>query len=162
MGLGDITTPTDISALLLTSHFDITEFEKAQSPSTENDVVAVTVTTADQSLGSKDITVDIPPDATIISVLALAKIQIMNNSAIAQKIDLKLEVEGTVLFNQTDVVGFGAIDGSSAVYVICEDATGEVTADGQVVTLEAKATLSSANSVRFQAQYYLFIVYRMG
>lgn len=157
MGLGNITAP-----LVTLAHFDLTEFEKAQAPETENDVVAVTVTTADQSLGSKDITVDIPPDATIISVLALSKIQMMNNSATAQKIDLKLEVEGTVVFNQTDVVGFGSIDGSSAVYVICEDVTGEVTADGQVVTLEAKTTLSSANSVRFQAQYYLFITYRMG
>lgn len=141
---------------------DIIEFEKCQAPAAQNNAVAIAVTDADQSLGSKDITVDIPADATIISVIAVARINIMNNAATAQKIDLKFEVEGVVLFVQTDVLGFGAIDGSSAAYVIAEDATDEVTADEQVVTLEAKATLSAAASVRFQAQYYLFITYKMG
>lgn len=152
----------NVSALLQLTHFDLSEFEIAQAPATENDAVAVAVTTADQSLGSKNITVNIPAGGTIISVIALAKINIMNNAATAQKIDLKFEVEGTVLFSQTDVVGLGAVDGTSAVYTIAEDASGEVTADEQVVTLEAKVTLSAAASVRFQAQYYLFIIYKMG
>lgn len=152
----------DVSALLELTHFDLTEFEKCQAPAAENDVVAVAVTTADQSLGAKDITVDIPAGATIISVIAVARINIMNNAATAQKIDLKFEVEGVALFTQADVIGFGAVDGASGCYVIAEDATGEVTADAQVVTLEAKVTLSSATSVRFQAQYYLFITYKMG
>jgi len=152
----------DVSALLATAHFNLTEFEKCQAPVAENDVVAVAVTTADQSLGSKNITVDIPAGATIISAIAVARINMMNNAATAQKIDLKFEVEGVALFTQTDVIGFGAVDGASGCYVIAEDATGEVTADAQVVTLEAKVTLSSAASVRFQAQYYLFITYKMG
>ena len=152
----------DFPPKLATAHFDIAEFEKAQAPTTENAAVTWAVTTADRSLGSKDITVDIPAGATIISVIALAKISIMNNAATSQKIDLKFEVESVVLFNQTDVVGFGAVDGASIVYVIAEDASDEVTADAQVVTLEAKATLSAADSVRFQAQYYLFITYKMG
>ena len=164
--LGERVTESDIWAYvtrtLTAPDLDLIEFEKSQAPATENDVVAVVVTTADQSLGSKDITVDIPSGATIISVIALARINIMNNSATAQKIDLKFEVESVVLFSQTDVVGFGAVDGSSGVYVIAEDASDEVTADAQVVTLEAKTTLSSAASVRFQAQYYLFITYKMG
>ena len=138
------------------------EFEKCQAPDTENAAVEISVTTPDQSLGSKDITVDIPANGIIVSVIAAAKINVMNNAETAQKIDLKFEVEGTVLFNQTDVIGFGATEGASVVYMIAEDASDEVTADGQVVTLEAKATLSAAASVRFQAQYYLFITYRMG
>lgn len=142
--------------------FKTVEFEKCQAPATQNAAVAVAVTTADQSLGSKDITVDIPANATIISVIAVARINIMNNAATAQKIDLKFEVEGVVLFSQTNIVGFGAVDGTSASYIIAEDASDEVTLDGQVVTLEAKTTLSSATSVRFQAQYYLFITYKMG
>jgi hypothetical protein len=152
----------DVSALLQLAHFDLSEFEIAQCPAAENAAVTIAVTTADQTLGSKDITVDIPAGGTIISVIALAKINIMNNSANAQKIDLKFDVEGTTLFGQSDVVGFGATDGASAVYVIAEDASDEVTADAQVVTLEAFATLSAAQSVIFSAQYYLFITYKMG
>ena len=152
----------DVSTLLASAHYDITEFEKSQAPATENAAVTWAVTTADRSLGSKDITVDIPAGATIISVIALARINIMNNSANAQKIDLKFNVEAVTLFDQDDVVGFGAVDGASEVYVIAEDATGEVTADAQVVTLEAFATLSAAESVILQAQYYLFTVYKMG
>lgn len=154
--------PQGFFADLTKSHFDLTEFEKAQCPSTENDAKEISVTDADQTLGSKDITVDIPAGATIISVIAAARISIMNNSANAQKIDLKFEVEDVVLFSQADVVGFGAVDGASTLYMIAENATDEVTTDGQTVTLEAKATLSAAESVRFQAQYYLFTTYKMG
>lgn len=152
----------NISALLSTTHFDITEFEKCQVPVTENAAVTVTVVTADQSLGSKDIIVDIPTNATIISAIAMAKINIMNNSSTAQKIDLKFDVETVTLFDQDDVVGFGATDGASASYVIAEDASDEVTADGQTVTLESFATLFAAQPVIFSAQYYLFIAYKMG
>ena len=136
--------------------------EISQAPDSENDVVEISVTTADQSLGSKDITVDIPGGASITKVTAVARINIMNNSATEQEVDLKFEVESVALFSQLNVIGFPAIAKGSGSYVIAEDATDEVTADGQVVTLEAKATLSSANAVRFQAQYYLFITYKMG
>ena len=134
--------------------------EISQAPDSENPALSIAVI-AETSLGSRDITVNLPSGATITSVIALARINIMNNAATAQKIDLKLEVEGVVIFNQTNVVGFGAVDGASGGYVISEDASDEVTADGQVVTLEAFATLSAAASVRFQAQYYLFINYKM-
>lgn len=152
----------DVSALLGTTHFDLSEFEVCQTPTTENAAVTIAVTTADQSLGQKTITVDIPSGASIISVIAAAKINLMNNSESAQKIDLKFDVEGTTLFEQDDVVGFGAVDGASAVYTIAEDASDEVTTDGQSVQLEAFATLSAAASVIFSAQYYLFIMYKMG
>jgi len=135
--------------------------EVAQVPATQN-AVAVLNTTNETTLGSKDITVDIPTGATIESVIALARISIMNDSATAQKIDLKLNVEAVTLFNQADVVGSPAADGASSIYTIAEDASDEVTSIGQVVTLEALATLSAAASVRFQAQYFLFITYRMG
>ena len=143
------------------AEFGIVEYEKAQAPDTENPADEISITAADQSLGSKDIIVDIPSGASIISVIAVARINIMNNAATAQKIDLKFEVEGTPLFDQTDVIGFGAVEGTSAVYVIAEDASDEITSDGQVVTLEVKVTMSAAASVRFQAQYYLFTTYRM-
>ena len=110
----------------------------------------------------KTITVDIPAGGTIISVIAMARINILNDSANAQKIDLKFDVEGVTLFDQDDVVGFAAVDGDSAFDIIAEDATGEVTVDAQSVQLEAFVTLSAAQSVRFQAQYYLFITYKMG
>lgn len=152
----------DISTLLATAHFDIGQFEIAQAPVAENAAVTVTVTTADQSLGSKDIVVDIPAGGTIISAIAMAKIYILNNSENAQKIDLKFDVETVTLFEQDDVVGFGATDGASAVYVIAEDASDEVDTDGETITLEAFATLSAAESVIFSAQYYLFITYKMG
>ena len=137
------------------------QLEKSQAPLAENAAVAIAVTTADQSLGSKDIITDIPAGATIVSAVAMVRIHIMNDSANAQKIDLKFNVEGVTLFDQDDVVGLGGVDGESAFYAIAEDATGEVTEDGQTVTLEAFATLSAAQSVRFQAQYYLFMVYEM-
>jgi len=66
------------------------------------------------------------------------------------------------LFEQVNVIGFPAVAKGSGSYVIAEDAIDEVTEDGQVVTLEAKATISAAASVRFQTQYCLFITYRMG
>ena len=155
-----------VAILLATSnfvtHFDLSEFEKCQAPAAQNNVVVVNVTTDDQALGPKDITVDIPAGATIISAIAVARINIVNDSATAQKIDLKLEVEAVTLFDQADVIGFGAVDGASGSFIIAEDATGEVTADEQVVTLAASATLSAAASVRFQVQYYLFTTYKMG
>ncbi len=138
------------------------EHEISQAPAAQNDAVSWAVTDADKSLGLKNITVDIPAGASITKVTAVARINIMNNSATEQEIDLKFEVAGTVLFNQANVVGFPAIAKGSGSYVIAEDATGEVDTDGQVVTLEAKATLSAAAAVRFQAQYYLFITYKMG
>ncbi|GAI62238.1 unnamed protein product [marine sediment metagenome] len=138
------------------------EYEISQAPPAENEVVEISVTTADQSLGAKDITVDVPVGATITKVIAVARINIMNNSATEQEIDLKFEVEGSVLFDQLNVVGFPAINKGSGSYTIAEDATPEVDEDEQIVTLEAKVTLSSANAVRFQVQYYLFITYRMG
>jgi len=137
------------------------ELEISQAPETENPVVPIAVTD-ETSLGSMDITVDVPSGATITSVIALARINIMNNFAQAQTIDLRFDVEGVPLFDLEDIVGFGAVVGASASYVIAEDASDEVTADGQVVTLEAFATLSVAQEVRFQAQYYLFINYKMG
>ena len=136
------------------------EVEQSLVPLTENNAINLN-TINETSLGSKDVTVEIPDGATVISVIALAKINIMNNAATAQKIDLRLNVEGTTLFNQTDVVGFGSVDGASAVYVIAENASDEVTDNGQVVTLEALETLLNSASVRFQAQYYLFITYRL-
>ncbi len=158
--IGDIITA--LGNLPTLAHFDLAEFEKCQAPATENNLVVVNVTTADQSLGSKDITVDIPAGSTIISAIAVARISIVNDSATAQKIGLQLDVETVALFEQDSVIGFGAVDGASGSFIIAEDATGEVTADAQVVTLEAKATLSAAASVRFQVQYYLFITYKMG
>jgi hypothetical protein len=136
------------------------EVEVAQTPEEENDAVNVNVV-AETSLGAQDITVSIPSNATIVRVLAMARISIMNNTATAQKIDLRLDVEGVTLFDQDDVVGFPAADGASATYTIVEDATDEVTSNGQEVTLEAFATLSAAASVRFQVEYFLFITYRL-
>jgi len=153
---------TRLLTSLDTPPLNIMEYEISQTPAIQNDAVDVNVITADQSLGSKDITVDIPTGATITKVTAVTRINIMNNSANEQEIDLKFEVEGVVLFNQANVIGFPAIAKGSGSYVIAEDASDEVTADGQVVTLEAKVTLSAAAAVRFQAQYYLFITYRMG
>lgn len=137
------------------------QLEKSQAPETENAAVPIAVDTADQSLGASNIITDIPAGATIVSAVAMVRIHIMNDSATAQKIDLKFNVETVTLFDQDDVVGLGAVDGESAFFVIAEDATGEITADGQTVTLEAFATLSAAASVRFQAQYYIFMVYEM-
>jgi len=137
------------------------EFEKCQAPVSENPVVPIAVI-GETSLGPKTITVNLPSGATIISVIAMARINIMNNAVTAQIIDLRLDVEGVPLFDLDNIVGFGAVVGASANYVIAEDASDEVTVDGQVVTLEAFATLSVAASVRFQVQYYLFITYVMG
>jgi len=135
--------------------------ETAQIPAAENAAVAI-ATTDETSLGAKTITVSIPTGSTILSVIAMAKINVMNDAAQAQKIDLKMKVEGVTLFNQANIVGFPAADGASAVYVIAEDASDEVTTIGQVVDLEALATLSAAASVRFQCQYLLFVTYRVG
>jgi len=135
--------------------------EVEQAAPAENPVVEAN-TTNETSLGAKDITVSLPTGATIRSVVALARISIMNNAATAQKIDLKLKVEGVTLFSQLDVVGFPAAEGLSAGYVIAEDASDEVTAVGQVVTVEALATLSAAAAVRFQVEYFLFVSYTTG
>jgi len=137
------------------------EFEKCQAPVSENPAVTIVANT-EQPLGSNTITVTLPTGAIITSVIALARINIMNNAATAQTIDLRFNVEGVNLFNQNNILGFGAVVGASANYVIAEDASDEVTANDQIVTLQAFATPLNATSVRFQAQYYLFITYSMG
>lgn len=144
--------------------------EISQAPVSENP--AVTIAAAiETSLNSgtavsqtKNITVNVPSGATITRVIALARINIMNSStgpAIPQTIDLRFNVEGANLFNQTDIVGFGAVTGASANYVIAENLA-PLPANGQAVGLEVWATLSVPGSVRFQVQYYLFITYKMG
>lgn len=138
------------------------EYEISQVPPEENNVIAIVTIIADQSLGAKDITVNVPTGATITKVTALARINIINDTATAQVVDLILEVEGVAIFDQENVIGFPAVTNSSGAYVIAEDASDEVTEDGQVITLEAKATISAAAAVRFQVQYYLFITYKMG
>jgi len=136
------------------------EFEKCQAPVSENPARTIVANT-EQTLGPNTITVNLPTGAIITSVIAMARINIMNNVATAQTIDLRFDVGGVPLFDQEDIVGFGAVVGASANYVIAEDASDEVTADGQIVTLEAFARLLNAASVTFQAQYYLFITYSM-
>lgn len=134
--------------------------EISQAPLTDNPVVEI-VNTVETSLGLKTITVDIPIGATITGVIALARINIMNNAATAQTIDLRFEFEDVDLFDREDIIGFGAVVGASASYVIAENVL-PLPENGQVVTLDAWATLLNAASVRFQAQYYLFINYKMG
>lgn len=120
----------------------------------------ISVVTADQSLGSQTITVAVPTNATIIGAIALCVLDIMNDAAVAQKIDLDMEVGGVSVFSQDDVIGFPALDGASGVFSIFVDVSAIVTAAGAYV-LEAFCTLSDAHSTHFTVNYGLIIIYRM-
>ena len=120
----------------------------------------ISVTTADQSLGSETINVALPTGASITAAIALAVIQIMNNAATLQKIDLDLLVDANNVFSQDDVVGLQAADGDSASFTIFQDVSGIITATGNH-TLEAQTTLSDAHSTHFTTQYLIIVAYKM-
>ena len=132
------------------------EFEQAYS----SDEVQTTLNTSgsDQSLGSENIVVALPPGMATARVIALAVIVIANRTTNAQNIDLNLEVDGTTVFSEDDVASFGAVEGT-AVVPIAQDVTAIVTGSG-VVALEAEAQISAAQNVTFTVQYYLFVQYR--
>jgi len=134
------------------------DFEKSFAG--DEHFVDISVTAADQSLGSETINVRLPLGARIVSAIAVAIIQVMNDAATLQKIDLDLEVDGTNVFSQDDCVGLPATDGASAAFTIIQDVSAIITTTGNH-TLEAKTTLSDAHSTHFTTQYALIIIYRM-
>lgn len=119
----------------------------------------INVITADQSLGSQTFNVTLPSDATIVAAIAVALIQIMNDVATVQKIDVKLEVDGNVVFNQSDCVGLAPADAASATFTIVQDVTSIITTTGNHI-LQGKVTLSDAHSTHFTTQYALIVLYR--
>ncbi len=131
------------------------EFEQAYS----SDEVQTTLNTlgSDQSLGSENITVALPPGMERVRVIALAVVIINNRTTNAQDIDLNLNVGGTEVFSEDDVARF-LVDGTTVV-PIAQDVTAIVTGSG-VVALEAEAQISANFNVTFTVQYYLFVQYR--
>lgn len=140
------------------AHFDVVEREKGFSG--DEHFEDISVTTADQSLGSETINVVLPTGASITFATAIAVISIMNDAATLQKIDLDLEVDASSVFSQDDVVGLAAVDGASASFLIAQNVSTIITAVGNH-TLEAKTTLSDAHSTHFTTQYMIIVAYRM-
>lgn len=162
-GLSALNTDLDLlltrvpSAALTLAHFDITEIEKSHVSNEQ--FKDINVVTADQTLGLETIDVLIPEGASVRKAIAVAIVQIMNDAATAQKIDLDLEVDGTLVFSQNDVIGFDAIDGASGSFIMLADVSAIVNMAG-AHTLEGLTTLSDAHSTHFTTQYALIVCYR--
>jgi len=143
---------------LTKADFEIVEFEKGFSG--DEYFYDIAVTTPNQSLGSATFNVALPTGASIRFATAIAIIEIMNDAATLQKVDLDLEVDGTNVFSRDDVVGLPAVDGSSASFLIVQNVSAIITSPGNH-TLEAKTTLSDAHSTHFTTQYMIIVAYRM-
>jgi len=114
----------------------------------------------------KEITLALPPNASIIRASLIASIIAMNNTANAQKIDV--DVKGRLsggswntFFSENECMGFGAVEGATVSIMAIQDVSSLVTAEG---TYQFKCTItqSSANSVRYTTQYVLLVTYRVG
>jgi len=116
-------------------------------------------TGSDQSLGSRNITVTLPPGASRVTAIALAIVHVANRTPNAQNIDFNLKVAGTTIFSQDNVMSFAAAEGSG-VATLCQDCTTQVTGDG-TFSIEAEARISAAQNVTFTAEYLIFVQYKM-
>jgi len=114
----------------------------------------------------KEVTVALPPGASIIRASLIASITAMNNTANAQKIDV--DVKGrpsggswTTFFSEDDCIGFGTVEGATLSVIAIQDVSDLVTAEG-TYGFKCTITQSSANSVRYTTQYVLVVTYRVG
>jgi len=123
------------------------------------------VTTVDTPTTELSIAVSLPTGASIVRAMLAGFVTVMNNTATAQKIDLKVQgrvAGGTWItyFSQADCIGFPDADGATTGIVPLQDVSTLVTAEG-TYGFRLLVTLSSANSVRFTTQYLLAVTYRM-
>ena len=122
-------------------------------------------TATETATTEREIAVSLPTGATIVRAMLAAFMTAMNNTANAQKIDVKVQgrVSGgtwNTYFSQLDCIGFPAADGATTGIVPLQDVSALVTAAG-TYGFRCLITLSSANSVRFTTQYILIVTYRM-
>jgi len=126
----------------------------------------ISVTTADQPTTELSITVSIPTGASIVRAMLAAFVTIMNDTANAQKITVK--VQGRVypggsfstFFSQANCIGFPAADGATTGIVPLQDVTALVTS-AQTYGFKCLITQSSANSVHYTTQFLLLVTYKM-
>jgi len=150
------------SQLLNVPNIKIMEHE-IEFPSAEalDDINAIVYTATTE----RTITVASPTGATIRRALLLAVITIMNNSANAQKIDIQVQGRKgagawTTYFDQTDCVGFPAVDGATTSLVALQDVTALVDTAG-AYGFQCQVRNSVAQSVRYTTEYLLVVTYRM-
>jgi len=113
----------------------------------------------------RTITVALPTGATIRRALLLAVVVAMNNTANAQKIDIQVQGRKgaggwNTYFNQTDCMGFGAVDGATTSLVAVQDVTALVDV-AATYGFQCQMRNSVAQSVRYTTEYLLVVTYRM-
>jgi len=125
------------------------------------DAIAVTAPT---DTTEKQITVALPPGASIVRVALIAYVVAMNNTPNAQKIDV--DVKGRVsggswntYFSEDDCIGLPNVDGATVTLPTVQDITALVTAAG-TYGFKVTITQSSANSVRYTTVYVVIVTYR--
>jgi len=125
------------------------------------DAIAVTAPT---DTTEKEITVALPPGASIVRVALIAYVVAMNNTPNAQKIDV--DVKGRVsggswntYFSEDDCIGLPNVDGATVTLPTVQDITALVTAAG-TYGFKVTITQSSANSVRYTTVYVVIVTYR--
>lgn len=150
-------TPVSVADIWAYATRNITEQEFEQAYSSDEVQTTLNTLGSDQSLGSENIVVALPPGMEIARVTALAVIIINNRTTNAQNIDLNLNVGGVEVFSEDNVVRF-LVDGTTPV-PIAQDVTAIVTGSG-TFALEAEAQISANQNVTFTVQYYLFVQYR--
>jgi hypothetical protein len=124
------------------------------------------VATGEQIFVEQDITVTLPVGATIKRALLIGIITAMNDTANAQKIDLK--VQGmkksvgvwSTFFNITSVIGAGAVDGATTGQVAVQDVSSLVNA-ATVYGFRFTVNQTAAQSVRYTTQFLLVVTYAL-
>jgi len=150
-------TYLDYLSTVLNAKLPLMELEQAY---VADEVQATLNTTgAFLTLGSRNITVALPSGASRVRAIALAMIHIANRTPTVQNIDLLLNVAGSTVFNQNNVLSFAAAEGAG-IATIVQDCTVQVTGDG-TFSIEAQARISAAANVTFTVEYLIFVQYRM-
>jgi len=147
---------------VLSDRLNIMEHE-IEFPSAEAlDAINTNVYTATTE---RTITVALPTGATTRRALLLAVITAMNNSANAQKIDIQVQGRKGVgawntYFDQTDCIGFPAVDGATTSLVAIQDVTALIDVAASY-GFQCQVRNSVAQSVRYTTEYILVVTYRM-
>lgn len=145
---------------------DISVMEhEIEFPFAEDDWLDEIAAIGDQPTTERPVTVSLPAGANIVRAMLVAVVTAMNNSANAQKIGFTVQMRKGAgswnsYFSETDCMGMDAVDGATANLVALQDITDLVDQDTDYGA-RLIVNQSSANSVRYTAEFLLVVTYRM-
>ena len=127
-----------------------------------NDISA----TGEQATTEKTVPLSLPAGAVLKKASLMTIITAMNNTASAQKMDITVQARKGAgafgdYFSQDDIIGFGAVDGSTTSLNAISDITALIDDLGATYGFRCSINQSSANSVRYTIQHVLIICYAL-